>query len=605
MTAHQDSSVATPTDAATVPTVGKPLPIPPLDDTLERILTATQAVNDEDTVAQTRRAIDDFRQGVGPQLQEKLEDFAQQQAHSGSSWLAEQWLGDYLATRTPLPLTSNVGFQLNLPTPSQCPPQRRAAALIAAIAELHLQQARGTQPEEVDARGNHMSPWQWECFNGGVRHPAEGSDRIRRSEKGAADREIGVLINGRMFALRVSDTEGRSRTVAELDADIQRLLSYAQREGEPAQSFVAPTYQDSEEVAAFLDSVLIHSKNAMTYHRLVDFLCVVHLTDPEVGGIEAEAQALHDCAFAPDHAWTLKPITYEIGLSSSWACLHVEHSTVDGATLVTAVSRIQQNLDDLTAARLGADDSDGAEDTNSADTVELQWIDPPCVDLQQYRQSAKRLRVNIVRATKPTSTSMKVSADAASQLIMSIAQQLTYQKIRAVYEAVDMREYVAGRTECLRAVTSEAVALAQSVVADESIEQIQPKLQSALDAHRAWVKRCKTGNGFDRHFWALGFTAQRVGVAAPEFFKDAGIIAARSDFLSTTSIGSDAQIVRYTFAPTLPHGFGVNYTPLADEIEFCLSWWDDSAEQSEEFTENLVRAAQMLADVIAKADSAA
>lgn len=113
---------------------------------------------------------------------------------------------------------------------------------------------------------------------------------------------------------------------------------------------------------------------------------------------------------------------------------------------------------------------------------------------------------------------MKFRADAMSQLILSIAQELTYGRIRAVYEAVDMREYKAGRTECLRAVTPEAVAFAQTLVrggrgngsddgadrsgscGDETAgESLAELLRAALDAHRNWVIGCKTGNGIDRH----------------------------------------------------------------------------------------------------------
>ena len=74
--------------------------------------------------------------------------------------------------------------------------------------------------------------------------------------------------------------------------------------------------------------------------------------------------------------------------------------------------------------------------------------------------------------------------------------------------------------------------------------------------------------------------------------------AARTDFLSTTSIGSDAHIIRYTFAPTVPNGYGVNYTPKATSIEYCLTFDCTKAEQPEQFQANLTRAAELLADFL-------
>ena len=47
---------------------------------------------------------------------------------------------------------------------------------------------------------------------------------------------------------------------------------------------------------------------------------------------------------------------------------------------------------------------------------------------------------------------------------------------------------------------------------------------------------------------------------------------------------------------TLPEGFGISYTPLPDDAEFCVSWNTDTAEQPEEFRANLATAAQMFWD---------
>ncbi|WP_408910693.1 choline/carnitine O-acyltransferase [Corynebacterium gottingense] len=79
-----------------------------------------------------------------------------------------------------------------------------------------------------------------------------------------------------------------------------------------------------------------------------------------------------------------------------------------------------------------------------------------------------------------------------------------------------------------------------------------------------------------------------------EFFTDETTIAARQDFLSTTSIGGADQIVRYAFAPTLPEGFGVAYTPLPKATEYCVSFNADTAERPEKFLRNLARAAELL-----------
>ena len=78
------------------------------------------------------------------------------------------------------------------------------------------------------------------------------------------------------------------------------------------------------------------------------------------------------------------------------------------------------------------------------------------------------------------------------------------------------------------------------------------------------------------------------------FFNDTRVTAARRDFLSTTSIGGAAQIVRYCFAPALPEGFGIAYTPHATATEYCVSYNTETAEKPQEFLANLARASELL-----------
>ena len=110
-----------------------------------------------------------------------------------------------------------------------------------------------------------------------------------------------------------------------------------------------------------------------------------------------------------------------------------------------------------------------------------------------------------------------------------------------------------------------------------------------MNAHRAWVKRCKSGRGFDRHIQMMA----TIDDSHP-FFDDPVATAVRTDFLSTTSIGGADQVVRYCFAPAVPEGFGIAYTPLADDSEFCVSWNATTAERPAEFIANLTKAGALL-----------
>lgn len=56
------------------------LPIPSLDDSLRKYLTALEGLQDPREHAETRRAVEDFLHNDGPRVQEKLKEYAQDKA---------------------------------------------------------------------------------------------------------------------------------------------------------------------------------------------------------------------------------------------------------------------------------------------------------------------------------------------------------------------------------------------------------------------------------------------------------------------------------------------------------------------------------------------
>ncbi|MCP3424732.1 choline/carnitine O-acyltransferase [Rothia sp. AR01] len=383
-----------------------------------------------------------------------------------------------------------------------------------------------------------------------------------------------------------------------------------------------------------MERLLADPHNAATYRRLADLLFVAGLAEETAD----DAEHLRAFAFDAGRAWARKPLSYEIGLADEWACVHVEHSIIDGATLLEAVRRMQEadpeapserpaepaaqppagpSAAAVTAADVDAgppapDASDGARQEDGSDPVrseespapaELTWRLAPEVltalrgPLEDYRRRAARLRVALVRVPRVPEERLPfpMSADGLQQLIMTVAQLLTYGRVRSVYESVDTRAFQAGRTECLRPVTPEAIAFARSLLAGRAERD---GLAEALAAHRDWVKACKTGRGVDRHLTGLEEAARRLDIE-DAFFADESLARLRADFLSTTSLGTADRIVRYAFAPSLPHGFGVSYTRYPESFEYCLAYDAEEAERPRLFRSNLAEAAGLLARFIA------
>lgn len=67
-----------------------------------------------------------------------------------------------------------------------------------------------------------------------------------------------------------------------------------------------------------------------------------------------------------------------------------------------------------------------------------------------------------------------------------------------------------------------------------------------------------TGQGFDRHLFALRYLASREGRVLPSIYTDPAYAAINHNILSTSTLTSPAVSLG-GFAPVVPDGFGVGY----------------------------------------------
>lgn len=566
----------------------RPLPVPPLESTLASYLDTVDVLQDDSAHAATRAAVRAFGDGPGPACQAALEEFAARQHEAGSSWLWDAWLAGYHSTRAPLPLVSNVGFEIAMSAGT--PGLRRAARTVRAFAAAYLRELRGEAPAEVSLRGEPLSRAQWLPIRGGIRDPRTGRDVFLAGSPDPAHREVVVLCAGRAFAVPVSDEAGQPVSVRALEHALGRVCAVSIDGPAPRLPFAAPGYLDAEAAAGLLADLTAPTgattetgrcPNAATYARLTEALFVVALR-PEVAGV---AQHLEATTYGVGVTWPFKPLTIVVGLADEFTGIHLEHSMLDGATVGAIIARAQDELSRDDAAQTTdavLPDPDPARDADVNDPDPLVWELPPAAErsvaaaLTTYDDAAAHLRFRIVPTTLgPVPTlPFRLSHDAGCQLVLAYAQLRTYGRLRSTYESVDMREYQGGRTECLRPNTSAMAACVRAMVAGTATSA---HLAAALAAHRDQVKRCKAGQAIDRHLFGLALMAQHLGLPNP-LTEDPGYRLLTTDFLSTTSLGDQATIVRAAFHPTSPGGIGVYYVPLprADgtDYEFCLNWDD-------------------------------
>lgn len=559
-----------------------PLPVPPLQQSLDRYLDALRPLLSDAEFQRTSQVVAAFAVESGPACQRALEDFAATQYAAGSSWLADAWLESYLATRTPLPLTSNVGWLINWP--GSTTGIERAADFLHRISAVHLAHLRGELPLEQTARGQAVDPRQRRYLDGGIRAPHPGSDVTIPGPASAVNRDMVVLWRGQPYAVPVSDEAG----VVVGNRALLDALTHITTQKADRDDFALLSYLGSEQLASQLPQLLADAENAATYQRLTNSLFVVNLSDR----VEGDDEFLARITFQEGAAWAYKTMSYQISLASGQIGTHMEHSTVDGATLKNVI-KLAQEITPVPAAE------------RTLTVAELPWgvtgdFGALLVDLREScRRVASEYQARTVQVplTIPE-TGVRISTDALAQLVMLYAQVATFGQVRSTYEAVDMREYQAGRTECLRPNSAAAVAFVQDL-RDGSADL--DGLQAALADHKQWVKWCKTGQAVDRHLYGLGMMAQQLGFD-PVVQNDPGYQRLTTDFLSTSSLGDPHQLIRFAFAPTSAGGLGISYSAADGVFEFCVNWREDErGGDIEAFIENLDEAGTRLGVVFASA----
>lgn len=570
------------------------LPVPELSKTLDGYLSAVRPLQDDAAHEATQRAVAEFAETDGPALHQALLDYANVQNAAGKSWLSDAWFESYNTERRPLPLASSVAKTMltdDVPDLAAVG-TARAADLIHRLAQMHLAYLHDELPAEVGAHGEPIDDSQLIVLEGGARLPRRFKDKFMGGSPEPANREMGVLWNGRLFYVRISDDRGRALPRNVIHAVLDQITAKCVQTGMSplALSYLGSTYL-AEELTFFLDD----PENKKTHDRATGALFLVNLVDRE--GVEwpEELQRLN---FGLDQAWVYKPMTYHFNLADGFTAVHQEHSMVDGGTFRHAWRQAKKMTpyDDETVAI--PEVCEGVWNVEDAD-----FAHELAVRLNQYRQHAEHFRARDIAIPVPAAPAYRLSSDACQQIVLAYAQLRTYGRLRSHYEAVDMRAYQAGRTECLRPVTMEMRDLVEAM---QTGTATPGQLHATLDAHRTLVKQAHSGQGFSRHLFMLKTLATRAGLS-PAIFTDPGYELLTTDFLSTTSLGDQPDIGVVSFAPTSHGGLGVYYVAPRDaegngRFEFLLMWRDDEAELVDEFAAALEEGTGKLWELIAQSE---
>ena len=129
------------------------LPIPPLEDTLQRYLDFVEPLLSREAMENTRKVVADFQEGEGPVLQDELVKLDKE---SPTSYLEGFWDSWYLEPRDPLIINVNPAFIFRRDT--QKTPQVNASDMNFQIAYLIYPDRKGSAVGAFSADFLRQSP---------------------------------------------------------------------------------------------------------------------------------------------------------------------------------------------------------------------------------------------------------------------------------------------------------------------------------------------------------------------------------------------------------------------------------------------------------------
>ncbi|KAF7294546.1 Carn-acyltransf domain-containing protein [Mycena indigotica] len=603
------------------------LPIPPLDDTCRRYLTALKALQNDHEHQLTQAAVKQFLEkgGEGEKIQEVLIKWAEKK----DSYIEEFWYESYLSHTDPVVLALNPFFVLeNDPTPDRGSQLPRAAALIvSSLGFIHDLRAELLEPDNV--RGVPLDMDQYKRLFGTARIPTERGCKMHVNPD---SRHLVVLRRGQFYWFDVLDEENRPLlTEREVIRNLQAIVTDADKthRSEVARSAIGVlSTENRKEWSRLRARLSTDSSNASCLDIVDNALFIVCLDDTAPADL-AELCANFLCGtYGLDSGIQIGTCTnrwYDklqiIVCADGAAGINFEHTGVDGHTVLRFAADIfteglmllARSINPSAPTLFHASLSPHARSykvkpkTNGVSPPPPEKIDTSPKKLEWKLSSELRVGIRFAETRlsdlicqndcqalefrtygKNFITSHGFSPDAFVQMAFQAAYFGLYGRIECVYEPAMTKAFLHGRTEAIRSIQPESVAFTKTFYSDGSPSEKIAALRKACERHVTLTKECSKGLGQDRHLYALYCLIQRQLAGnlnplpddpapwpespskMPAIFTDPGWELLSTSILSTSNCGNPALRL-FGFGPVAADGYGIGYIIKEDGLSICAS----------------------------------
>lgn len=557
------------------------LPIPELDDSLEKYLKSAAAVTGEADMERTRAQAAEFGAGVGKRLQYELK--RHDAAHPETSYISGPWYDMYLENRDAFPL--NLSPQLTWkddPDAAKMGQTARTANILAAAARFLNSLRAGILPPDLfvtkpDVSGNPavqvltgMVPRRFAFYAAAAtgsyaldmsqyaqlfsttRVPRRGKDELVTQPH---DKTFVVVQRGTKFYKVHIMGEGDAGPLSEEQIESQLNAVMADTPSAADELPVGVLSAINRDWAAEVRPELV-AMNPETMGDLDAALFCVTLDDAEVTDpAELSRLMLHGSG---RNRWFEKSF-HVVVTKNGKAGVNWEHSWGDGVAMLRFFNDVYREIG-ATPARPAASFAEPATPMKWTLSPRLaseirkaeDWVD-------KFFASAELEIMETPALTKADLKAARLSPDGTMQMLLQLAHVRMHGYQPATYESATTAAFRHGRTETIRSATLEAVAMCQAFQDDDCppAERLEA-LRAAADQHSAITRDAMTGKGFDRHLFALRHTAARLGYDVPELFADPVYQNMMDIRLSTSTLTADC-IEGGGFGPISPRAYSIGY----------------------------------------------
>ncbi|XP_059109419.1 carnitine O-palmitoyltransferase 1, brain isoform [Peromyscus eremicus] len=560
-------------------------PVPTAQESVRKYLESVRPVLGDDAFDRAAALASDFLRLQAPRLQLYLRL---------KSWCASNYVSDwweefvYLRSRDSLMVNSTyymMDFLYVTPTPLQA--ARAGNAVHALLLYRHLLNQQEIPPTLLMGMRPLCSA-QFERIFNTTRVPGMEKDYLHHLQD---SRHVAVFHRGRFFRVGTHSSNGLLSPRA-LEQQFQEILDDPSPACPLEEHLAALTAAPRSMWAQVRESVKTHAATAL---EAVEGAAFFVSLDSEPAGLTREDPAASLDAYA--HAllagrghdrWFDKSFTL-IVFSNGKLGLSVEHSWADCPvsghmwefTLATECFQLGYAADGHCK---------GQPDPALPQPQRLQWDLPEQIhpSISLALRGAKTLSGNVDCHVFPFSHFGKsfikcchVSSDSFIQLVLQLAHFRDRGQFCLTYESAMSRLFLEGRTETVRSCTREACHFVRAMEDKEKTDQQCLALfRVAVDKHQALLKAAMSGQGIDRHLFALYITSRLLHVQSPFLTQ----VQSQQWPLSTSQIPVQQMhlfdVHNYPdyvssgggFGPANDHGYGISYIFMGDNmITFHIS----------------------------------